>query len=307
MRSPQERGIAALSLLTVALVGIAGIVVGAGLVVGGVIDPLDDGVTGSSTDSSSTALLDCRGGDPIDVVFDGDEVFAVGQDVTGSWIAIRTPDNPTVLGWLPSSQLDPASDLTKLPEQPCSGLDGAIVLAADTTVTVTTQAPDTTVTVTTQAPDTTVTVTTQAPDTTVTVTTEQPGTTVTQPPDTQPPILLDPLVMPSVIFPERCPEPDVTEGSAFLTVENETNVTATLSWSYLSPYNEDGDNSGSLPVEVLVDPANILLIGAISGLPDPYPFGVSALEATIEFQWVVTDAAGNWNSVTAEATVGRCL
>ncbi|RLE16700.1 MAG: hypothetical protein DRJ28_01030, partial [Actinobacteria bacterium] len=80
-------------MLAVALVGIAGIVVGAGLVVVGVIDPLDDGVTGSSTDSSSTALLDCRGGDPIDVAFDGAEVVAVGIATTGSWVAFRTPDN----------------------------------------------------------------------------------------------------------------------------------------------------------------------------------------------------------------------
>jgi hypothetical protein len=320
-----EWGIAGLGVLLAVLVGLGGIGVGAGLVIGGAVDPLSDDIESATTAAATANLLDCRGGLPVDMVYDGDSVLAVGIDSSGSWIAIRRPGDLTSVGWLPASQLDPDGDLAGLPVLSCDGLNGAVVVTSDpdedpsteeTTSTTSTSSttlapPDTTIppTDTTAPPDTTTppdTTIPPPPDTTTPDTTLPPPPDTTAPPqDTQPPVLSEVLVLPDVIFPGTCsPSDHDVYASVYATVTGETSVSATLSWKY-SPTSLY-EFSGTLPVSVEPGSGSIQLIGHVSDLPDPYPAYTSGPQATVEFRWIVRDDSGNASSAIVTASVGRC-
>ena len=302
-----ERGAAALSILIGVLVGLGGLGLGAGLVVAGVIDPLPDAApTTTITAADRINLLDCSGGLPVDTVFDGDTVFAVGTDATGAWIAVRRPGDARAVGWLPASNLDPDGNLDALPVRSCDPSDDIVGMPTELVIRSSTTLPSPAPTepppYTTEPP----TATTEPP----TDTTEAPPDTTEPPTDTEPPVLLDPLVLPNLIFPETCTPPSEydTEASAYLTVESGTEpVTATLTWRYLPT--DTYDESGELSVTVLPDPTSTLLIGAVRGLPDPYPPPISGppTPAIIEFEWIVRDEAGNTSRAVVTADLGRCL
>jgi hypothetical protein len=321
-----EWGIAGLGVLLAVLVGLGGIGVGAGLVIGGAIDPLSNDTESAVAAAATANLLDCRGGLPVDMVYDGDSVLAVGIDASGSWVAVRRPGDLTSVGWLPASQLDPDGDLANLPGRPCHGLnDGAVIVPTDepedtptsattsTTTTSSTTLPPTDTTLpptdTTAPPNTTTPPDTTIPPTDTTApppdTTLPPTDTTAPPQDTQPPIVSEVLVLPDVIFPGSCSPSDYDiYGSVYATVTGETSVSAMLSWKYLptSLY----EYSGTLPVSVEPGSGSIQLIGHVSDLPDPYPAYTSAPQATVEFRWIVGDGSGNASSAIATASVGRC-
>jgi hypothetical protein len=282
MQNWSERGAGAIVVLIGALVGLGGLGLGAALVVGGVIDPLTDEESTTIPISDRISVLECSGGPPVDTVFDGDTVFAVGVDSTESWVAIRRPEDLTSVGWLPATSLDADGNLAELPIRSCDRSDDIVGMPTEV-------------------------VTESSTTTTSTV----PPTDTTEPPtDTEPPVLLDPLVLPNLIFPETCSPPSDydTEASAYLTVESGTEpVTATLRWRYLPT--DAYDASGELSVSVLPDPTSTLLIGAVRELPDPYPPPISGppTPAIIEFEWIVRDEAGNTSRAIATAELGRCL
>ncbi len=163
-------------------------------------------------------------------------------------------------------------------------------------------------TTTTTPPDTT----TSSTPTSTSTSTSTSTTSTTEPGDTQPPILLDPLVIPDPVFPntQKCVDAgERVEAKTYLTVEGETGpVTATLTWRYLPA--DVYDYSGSLDVLVLPDPVNTLLIGDVRDLPDPYPPPISGpppTPAIVEFEWVVHDATGNVSTAGTTADLGRCI
>jgi hypothetical protein len=182
------------------------------------------------------------------------------------------------------------------------------VPVVDTTVPVT--EPTATVTVptaetTVPVVDTTVPVT----EPTVTVTVPTTDTTMAPPPDTTPPQVFEFLVIPEKIYPSACDASSETPifGSAYATVVNEADpVTATLTWRYMP---DSYDYSGSFPVSVEPSGSGFQLIGAISDLPQPFVFGMSAPKIVVELTWTVTDGAGNPTVVVVSSIfeVGRCV
>lgn len=315
-----DRGAIGMGVLATVVAGLAGVSVGAVLVLTDVIDPLADTAptTVIAADAPpSEVLVDCPGGEPVSRVYDDDRVFVVGIDESRSWAAVRRPDDVTRVGWVLVEQLAPDAGLEILPIRSCDGLNGALLTptAIDpfATTTTTTSMPTTTETTDTTAPPPT-TGSTAAPPTTETtatteaITTEGTNTTLTPPADTDPPTLFDPLVLPDLVFPERCDGDVDTEATAYLTVEDETaRVTASLSWRYLPEDQYDGD--GAFEVVVDVGPTNTLLIATIDGLPDPYPPPISGppTPVVVELEWVVTDQAGNTSRITDTFDLGRCL
>jgi len=121
------------------------------------------------------------------------------------------------------------------------------------------------------------------------------------PADTRAPALSDVLVEPGEIFGGKCS----TQASVYASVKNETGVEASLTYAYL-PTSAYGGFTGVVPVSVETGSSGIQLIGHVKDLPDPYPSAGGAQAATVEFQWTVTDAAGNTSKATATAAVGQC-
>jgi hypothetical protein len=319
MGRQSERGSAAFGALLVAFAIAGGAVVGTGLVLGNVIDPVEENPSVVSISHFETNLLDCRNGEPIARVADGDSVLAVAIDDTGSWVAVRRPGDLTAVGWLPATQLRSDDVLADLPVASCDEPAAQLVpLEAEPTDTT---SPTPTVPPVTAPPVTTPPVT--APPVTTPPDTAPPVTTPpdTAPPDTAPPVTTPPtsdpgdthppglsglLVEPDTIFPGSCPPAKYpTTGTVYVTVTNETEpVSGELSWRYLPT--QTYDYSGTLPVTAEPGDWSTLLIGAVSGLPDPYPPAVSAPPAVIEFRWLVSDSAGNLSSATITADLGRC-
>jgi hypothetical protein len=328
VRMRSERGFAAVGLVAIVAAVVGGAVLGTVLVVSGAVDPLSDS---TSTGSTSTApadnasvstvpvsalsalaadvqLLDCREGQPVGSVIDGDSVYVMGRNASGEWVAIRRPGALAELAWLPIAFLESDEDLSTLPVTPCGPQDGGATAALGDTSTTTTEPPsDTTI----PPPDTTIpTETTLPPPDTTLPTTPPPDTTL--PPDTDPPIVVDLEVLPETIYPGA--EPNACDnspstpifGSAYATVVNETGLLeVTLTWKYLPTSYE---YSGSFPVSVEPSGSGFQLIGNISDLPQPYTYGISAPDIQAELKWTVTDSAGNTTTVDPiRFELGNCV
>jgi hypothetical protein len=301
-----EHGVAALGLLAAIAAIAGGAALGSVLVLSGAIDLVDEPAVPASVRGGEAQLLDCRGGLPVDFVVDGDSVFVVGVDESKEWVAIRMPTDVEEIGWLPASLLESEGDLSSLPVVPCGGLgDTPIVLAEESNTTV----PPTATTLTTP-PTTNTTVPTTATTLTTPPTTDT--TTPPPPPDTKPPQVLEFVVLPEKIYPGADPGGcdsggfDIY-GSAYATVINEADpVTATLTWRYIPTTYV---YSGSFPVSVEPSQSGFQLIGSISGLPQPYSYGISAPTIGVELTWTVTDGAGNSTVkvISGAFEVGRCV
>ena len=321
-----ERGIAAIGLIAIIGAIVGGAALGAVLVVSGTVDPISEsestqsaGSVSASTTSATTPVLstvtaltanvqvlDCRAGNPVASVIDGDSVYVVGIDASGEWVAIRRPGALAEVGWMPASFLEHDQDLSTLPVTPCGPQDGgATVALGDTSTTTTEPSGDTTI----PPPDTTIpTETTIPPPDTTLPTTPPPDTTL--PPDTDAPIVVDLIVEPEKIYPGA--EPNACDnspstpifGSAYATVVNETGLLeVTLTWEYLlvSP-----EHSGSFPVSIEPNSTSgFQLIGHISDLPQAYG-PASSPPIRVELTWTVTDSAGNTTTVTDLFELGRC-
>jgi hypothetical protein len=326
-----ERGIAAIGLIAIIGAIVGGAALGGVLVVSGAVDPISESdntqaevsVTTATTPTLSTVsaltanvqLLDCREGQPVGSVIDGDSVYVMGKDASGDWVAIRRPGALAELAWLPVAFLESDEDLSTLPVTPCGPQDGGAIAALGDTSTTTTEEPpgdtteppgDTTI----PPPDTTIpTETTIPPPDTTLPTTPPPDTTL--PPDTDPPIVVDLIVEPATIYPGAEPAacdntPDTPIfGSAYATVTNEVGpITATLMWEYVPTSYE---YSGSFPVSIEPSGAGFQLIGNISDLPQPYSYGISAPQIKVELTWRVTDDSGNLTTVVDIFDLGRCV
>jgi hypothetical protein len=327
MRS--ERGFAAVGLIAIIAAVVGGAVVGTVLVVSGAVDPISDATSTGSTstvpaDTASVStvpvnpiaalaadlqLLDCREGQPVGSVIDGDSVYVMGKDASGEWVAIRRPGALAELAWLPIAFLESDEDLSTLPVTPCGPQDGGATAALGDTSTTTTEEPpgDTTI----PPPDTTIpTETTLPPPDTTLPTTPPPDTTL--PPDTDPPIVVDLEVLPETIYPGA--EPNACDnspstpifGSAYATVVNETGLLeVTLTWKYLPTSYEYSD---SLPVRIEPNSTSgFQLIGDISDLPQPYFYGGSFPQILVELTWTVTDDSGNSTTAIDIFDLGRCV
>jgi hypothetical protein len=324
MRS--ERGFVAVGLIAIIAAVVGGAVVGTVLVVSGAVDPISDATSTGSTstvpaDTASVStvpvnpiaalaadvqLLDCREGQPVGSVIDGDSVYVMGKDASGEWVAIRRPGALAELAWLPIAFLESDEDLSTLPVTPCGPQDGGATAAPGDTSTTTTEEPpgDTTI----PPPDTTIpTETTLPPPDTTLPTTPPPDTTL--PPDTDAPKVVELEVLPETIYPgaepNACPPAFDTEGSAYATVTNEVGpISATLTWKYIP---KSYEYSGSFPVSVEPSGSGFQLIGNISDLPQPYTYGISAPDIQAELKWTVTDSAGNSTTEIDNFAVGRCV
>ena len=321
-----ERGIAAIGLIAIIGAIIGGAALGAVLVVSGAVDPISESESTQTANSVSSAatpapaasletvtaltanvqVLDCRAGNPVASVIDGDSVYVVGIDASGEWVAIRQPGALADVGWMPVSFLEYDQDLSTLPVTPCGPQDGDAAVALGDTSTTTTEPPgDTTI----PPPDTTIpTETTIPPPDTTLPTTPPPDTTL--PPDTDPPIVVDLIVLPEIIYPgaepDACPPTFDTSGSAYASVVNETGLLeVTLTWKYLPTSYE---YSGSFPVSIEPNSTSgFQLIGQISDLPQPYSYGISAPQIKVELTWTVTDDSGNSTTVVDIFDLGRCV
>lgn len=323
-----ERGIAAIGLIAIIGAIVGGAALGGVLVVSGAVDPISEsdntqaevsvtaGATTATTPTLSTVsaltanvqLLDCREGQSVGSVIDGDSVYVMGKDASGDWVAIRRPGALAELAWLPIAFLESDEDLSTLPVTPCGPQDGGATASLGDTSTTTTEEPpgDTTI----PPPDTTIpTETTIPPPDTTLPTTPPPDTTL--PPDTDPPIVVDLIVLPETIYPGA--EPDGCEnslstpifGSAYATVTNEPDsVTATLGWEYLPTDSFTG--SGSFPVSVEPGSSSTQLIGSISDLPQAYGPASTPFLAVVELTWIVRDSSGNSTTVTDSFDLGKC-
>jgi hypothetical protein len=325
MRS--ERGFVAVGLIAIIAAVVGGAVLGTVLVVSGAVDPISDATATGSTstapaDTASVStvpvntitalaadvqLLDCREGQPVGSVIDGDSVYVMGKDASGEWVAIRRPGALAELAWLPIAFLESDEDLSTLPVTPCGPQDGGATATLAETSTTTTEEPpgDTTI----PPPDTTIpTETTLPPPDTTLPTTPPPDTTL--PPDTDPPIVVDLEVLPETIYPGA--EPNACDnspstpifGSAYATVVNETGLLGvTLTWEYslASP-----EHSGSFPVSIEPNSTSgFQLIGSIADLPQAYG-PASSPPINVVITWTVTDSAGNTTTVTDLFELGRC-
>jgi hypothetical protein len=326
VRMRSERGFVAVGLIAIIAAVVGGAVLGTVLVVSGAVDPISDATATGSTstapaDTASVStvpvntitalaadvqLLDCREGQPVGSVIDGDSVYVMGKDASGEWVAIRRPGALAELAWLPIAFLESDEDLSTLPVTPCGPQDGGATAAlGDTSTTTTEPVGDTTI----PPPDTTVpTETTLPPPDTTLPTTPPPDTTL--PSDTDPPIVVDLEVLPETIYPgaepNACPPEFDTEGSAYATVVNETGLLeVTLTWKYLPTSYEYSD---SFPVSIEPNPTSgFQLIGHISDLPQPYFYGGSFPQILVELTWTVTDDSGNSTTVIDIFDLGRCV
>ena len=321
-----ERGIAAIGLIAIIGAIIGGAALGAVLVVSGAVDPISESESTQTANSVSSAatpapaasletvtaltanvqVLDCRAGNPVASVIDGDSVYVVGIDTSGDWVAIRRPGALAEIGWMPVSFLESDRDLSTVAVMPCGPQDGGATVAVGDTSTTTTEPPgDTTI----PPPDTTIpTETTIPPPDTTLPTTPPPDTTL--PPDTDPPIVIDLIVEPDTIYPGA--EPNACDnspstpifGSAYATVVNETGLLeVTLTWEYLlvSP-----EYSGSFPVRIEPNSTSgFQLIGDIADLPQAYG-PASSPTIRVELTWTVTDTAGNTTTEVDTFDLGRC-
>jgi hypothetical protein len=319
-----SHGFATVGLVAIIGAFVGGAALGAVLVVSGAVDPMAESAisTPSSTMTASTVpalvalpstvsaltanlqLLDCREGQPVGSVIDGDSVYVVGVEESGEWVAVRRPGALAEVGWLPISFLEYDQDLSVVPVIPCGEMDsGADVSVGDTSSTTTTTAPtDTTI----PPPDTTL-----PPDTTI----PPPDTTLppeTIPPDTDAPIVKDLIVVPEVIYPgagaNGCENgaSTPTSGSAYATITNEPDpVTATLTWEYQPTDFFTG--SGNFSVSVEPGTSTTQLIGSIIDLPQAYGPASTPFNAVVELTWTVTDSAGNTTTVDDEFDLGRCF
>ena len=313
---------------TVGLVAIIGAVVGgaalgAVLVVSGAVDPMTESASSTSSSSVTAAtvpapvalpstvsaltanvqLLDCREGQPVGSVIDGDAVYVMGLDASGEWVAIRRPGALAELAWLPISFLESDQDLSALPVTPCGPQDGGATVALGDTSTTTTELPgDTTI----PPPDTTIPTETTIPPPDTTLPTTLPPETI--PPDTDPPQVDELIVLPDTIYPgaepNACPPTFDTEGSAYATVVNETGLLeVTLTWEYLPT---SLGYSGSFPVSIEPNSTSgFQLIGHISDLPQAYG-PASSPTIPVELTWTVTDSAGNTTIEVDTFDLGRC-
>ena len=118
--------------------------------------------------------------------------------------------------------------------------------------------------------------------------------------DTQAPVLSELIVDPGEIFGGTC----ATQASVYAYVKNETSVNASLTYAYTPRATYHG-YEGVIPVDTETGGSGIQLIGHVKDLPDPYR-GAASVPVTIEFQWVVTDAAGNTGQATVTASLGHC-